>query len=443
MALGGVFMTDTDGNIGTSKVNMSEKVCGLLFDISGQGSTFWTAGAGAAAAAKLQGKVVELNTLDDAIDAGIAEYSELTSTTAATYILNGVAYYHIKKFFNLVGGYGRLFVYFADCSSNWNALVEMQNAAQGQIGQIGVWTEQNLWHLATAEATSYTLKSIVLDINTVAAQLANQYHAPVSILLNANTAKVTTASDPSTTVALAKIPTAITTNRYVTILLGQSAETNVAAMQHSLTSKTPIGTLGIALGSLVNSNVAESIGWVQQHDLSNYIADIELGFGDVSETAGEFGSTTNFAALTKAQIDALDDKGYVFLCRYAGLEGKVYYSSDQTCSDGDYRTIARNRVINKSRRSVRAALLPYVNSPIKVDPATGKLSTAQITIFSNLVSDILNAMQSAEEISGTGSVTIPADQNILQNDTLTISYTIVPMGTAKRIEVTEGLVVSQ
>ena len=37
MALGGVFMSDTDGNIGTSSTTSTEKVTGLLFDISKQG----------------------------------------------------------------------------------------------------------------------------------------------------------------------------------------------------------------------------------------------------------------------------------------------------------------------------------------------------------------------------------------------------------------------
>ena len=134
----------------------------------------------------------------------------------------------------------------------------------------------------------------------------------------------------------------------------------------------------------------------------------------------------------------MDTLGYVFLIKYNGLEGHVYFSKDKTCSNGDYRTISRNRVINKSRRSVRNALLPYVNSPIKVDPSTGYLSAAQRTIFENKVGDILKAMETAEEISGY-SVSVPTNQNVLTNDTVIIKYTIVPIGTATTIEVTEGL----
>ena len=252
-------MTDTDGNIGVQKLNLSEKVCGLLFDISGQ-SNFWTTGPGVAAASMFQDSVVELNTLDDAVAAGIAEYSELTATTAADYLLNGVAYYHIKNFFNLVGGSGRLFVMFADCASNWNALVEMQNAAQGEISQFGIWTEKSLWKKVNSEDTEYTAQSLILDLNTIGSQLANSYHAPTTILVNANVAKVATATDPENTVAFTKIPNIIGNNRYVAVLLGQDIDTNVAAIQHSLTSKTPVGNIGVALGSLVLSSVGESIG---------------------------------------------------------------------------------------------------------------------------------------------------------------------------------------
>ena len=52
-------------------------------------------------------------------------------------------------------------------------------------------------------------------------------------------------------------------------------------------------------------------------------------------------------------------------------------------------------------------------------------------------------MSEAEEISGTGTVQIPANQNVLKNDTLVLKYTLIPMGTAQTINVTEGFAVSQ
>ena len=435
-------MTDTDGNIGKEISNLTEKVCGLLFDISAQ-PDFWTKGPGATLAESLKDNVIELNSLDDAIAAGITAYTgEMDEDGTSKDFLHGIPYYHIEHFFKLAGGSGRLFVMFADCSQNWDALIDMQKASFGIINQFGVWTEQNLWKKMDESASQYSI-AIVGDLQSVAENMANNYNAPASILLCANSAKVKTATGEDGTIVWSEIPTCVIDARYVTVLLGQGLDSDVSAMQIALESKTPVGTVGAALGCLTQASVAESIGWVQHFDLINYFPDVEFGFGNAEVVDSKLTNSTKYSSLSQIQLDNLEELGYVFLVKYAGLEGHVYFSGDSTCSNGDYRTIARNRVINKSRRSVRAALLPYVNSPIKVDPATGYLSTAQITVFTNLITDILNAMVAAEEISGIGAVTIPANQNILQNDTLIIQYTMVPIGTSKKIKLTEGLTLKQ
>lgn len=441
MALGGVFMTDTDGNIGKEISNLTEKVCGLVFDISAQ-TDIWTKGAGVKLAAALKDTVVELNRIEDADELGLAAYTgEKDEDTNSKDFLAGIPYYHIKHFFTACKNSGRLFISFADCSSNWNALVDMQKAAHGTINQFGVWTEQRLWKQTDVSAETYSIQ-IVSDLQSMAKQLADSYNAPCVVLLNANTSKVATTSGDSTKVVFSKIPTCIVGARYVSVLLGQGLDTDITKMQCALESTTPVGNVGAALGELTQCNVGECMGWVQNHDLISYFPDIEFGFGDSEIESGALKNSTKYSSLSQQQLDTLDNLGYVFLMRYTGLEGHVYFSGDKTCSDGDYCTIARNRTINKSRRSVRTALLPYVNSPIKVNRSNGQLSAAQITVFTNLISDILTAMTDAEEISGMGKITIPAAQNILKNDKLVIQYTIVPLGCAKDIEVTEGLVLS-
>jgi hypothetical protein len=441
MALGGVFMTDTDGNIGKDISNLTEKVCGLVFDISAQ-TDIWTKGAGVKLAAALKDTVVELNSIEDADTLGLAAYTgEKDEDTNSKDFLAGIPYYHIKHFFTACNNSGRLFIAFADCLSNWNALVDMQKAAHGTINQFGVWTEQRLWKQTDASAETYSIQ-IVSDLQSTAKQLADSYNAPCVVLLNANTSKVATASGDATKVVFSKIPTCIVDARYVSVLLGQGLDTDVTKMQCALESTTPVGNVGAALGELTKCNVGECMGWVRSHDLIGYFPDIEFGFGDSEVENNALKNSTKYSSLSQQQLDTLDNLGYVFLMRYTGLEGHVYFSGDKTCSDGDYCTIARNRTINKSRRSVRTALLPYVNSPIKVNRSNGQLSAAQITVFTNLISDILTAMTDAEEISGMGKITIPATQNILKNDKLVIQYTIVPLGCAKTIEVTEGLVLS-
>ncbi|GAK36533.1 hypothetical protein JCM15093_1703 [Bacteroides graminisolvens DSM 19988 = JCM 15093] len=73
-----------------------------------------------------------------------------------------------------------------------------------------------------------------------------------------------------------------------------------------------------------------------------------------------------------------------------------------------------------------------------VNPATGFLAPSKISAFKTLIGDILAKMQAAQEISGY-AVNIDANQNVLIDDTLRISYVIVPVGVATKIYVEEGL----
>lgn len=432
MALGGVFMSDTDGNIGTSSTTSTEKVTGLLFDISKQ-AKFFEEGAGLAVKDKLQGNVIEINSMDDLKELGITAYSGDTEKD----LLFGIPYYHINHFFGIQGSTGRLFIMFADCGVDWNAIEQMQRAAHGMINQLGVWTEQSLWKQTDPEAETYSI-DLVTDLQSKAASLADE-NAPLSILLCANSAVIATDEESVKKVELGKIPTCVINARFVSVLLGQGLDADVSAMQLANQNLTPIGNIGAALGCIASASVQESFAWVNKFNLISYFPDIEMGFGDVTlNSESKLTSTLKYSSLNKIQLDDLDDKGYIFLCKYSGLESGVFFSKDQTCSNGDYRTVARNRTIHKSRRAVRNALLPYVNSPLKVDPSTGYLSSAKITMFQNIVSDILTTMQNNEEISGF-SVTIDKNQNVLKNDTLIIKYSLVPVGVASRIEVVEGL----
>lgn len=328
---------------------------------------------------------------------------------------------------------------FADCSQDWSAIDQMQRVAHGMINQLGVWTDQSLWKQTDASADTYSI-DLVTGLNSKAASLAEE-NAPLSILLSANTTVIATTDANIKQVDLNKIPSCFIGARYVTALLSQGLDADVAHMQLANPNMTPVGIIGGILGSLALASVQESFAWVNKFNLIGYYPDIEMGFGDVTlDSENKFTSTLKYSSLNKSQLDSLDDKGYVFLCKYSGLESGVYFSKDQTCAnaDSDYRTVARNRTIHKSRRAVRNVLLPYTHSPLKVDPSTGYLSTAKITMFQNLVSDVLTTMQNNEEISGF-SVTIDKNQNVLKNDTLIIKYSLVPIGVASRIEVVEGL----
>ena len=442
MALGNVFIKDTDGHIPYTGASGNEKVTGLLFDVSLQPDLF-TSGYG-----KNNGNNVSPNDVlyitsrkSATKDFGIIERVKATEDEENNVnFLHGIPYYHISEFFRMSGnidGGGRLYVMFADCSTGWDAVDTMQRVAGGAINQLGIWTEQPQWKLNGARE-KYNL-NLVKSVNDKAVVLAEQ-NQPLSVILAANCSNTGADTAEGLKVDLNKIPSALCESSRTSVIFGQARSAPVSAMQKRNKNHTPVGVLGAVLGCLARANVQESLAWVMQFNLfSDGFQSIELGFGDINRTAQEeFTSTNLYESLSPALLDDLDEKGYIFPIKYAGLENGIYLSRDQTCSTGDYRTIARNRTINKSRRAVRAALLPYVNAPLMVNPATGLLAPSKITAFRTLISDVLAKMQAAQEISGY-AVTIDANQNVLLNDTLKIGYVLVPVGVATRIYVEEGL----
>lgn len=442
MALGNVIIKDVDGNIPYSGVSGQEKVTGLLFDVSLQPDLF-AAGYGKNNESKLKlGDVLYVTNFKSATkDFGIIERVETTEDDENNVnFLHGIPAYHIKEFFRMSGnvdGNGKIYVMFADCSASWDAIDVMQRVAGGTINQLGVWTEQPLWKLNGAEE-KYNL-NIVKTLNGKAVAMADQ-HQPLSVILSANPSNTGSSTSEGKQINLNKIPTAICESSRISVIFGQARSTKVLTMQKRNKNNTPVGFMGAMLGALARANVQESVAWVKMFNLfDDEFQDIELGFGDINLTAeDEFVSLNMYESLSPVLLDDLDEKGYIFPMKYAGRENGIYISKDQTCSVGDYRTIARNRTINKSRRAVRAALLPYVNSPLLVNPATGFLAPSKISAFKTLIGDILAKMQTSQEISGY-AVNIDPNQNVLIDDTLRISYVIVPVGVATKIYVEEGL----
>ena len=442
MALGNVYIKDVDGNIPYNTFSGNEKVTGLLFDTSLQPDLF-SAGYGKNNEARLKlNDVAYVTTFKSAVkDFGIIE--RVTAGEEEEKNLNfmyGIPAYHIREFFRMSGnvdGNGRLYVMFADCSANWDAIDIMQRASGGTINQLGVWTEQPIWKLSGAEE-KYGL-NLVKSLNDKGAALAEQ-NQPLSIILSANCTNTGAETAEGRKIDLQKIPSAICEASRTSVIFGQARNEKISLMQRRNEHLTPVGFMGAMLGALAKANVQESVAWVKQFNLFNDdFQEIELGFGDVNEASDETLTSTNFyESLSPTLLDDLDDKGYIFPIKYAGKENGIYISKDQTCSSGDYRTIARNRTINKSRRAVRAALLPYVNAPLMVNPTTGFLAPTKITAFKTLIGDVLAKMQAAGEISGY-AVTIDPNQNVLVDDTLRISYVIVPVGVATKIYVEEGL----
>lgn len=444
--LGGVFTTDMDGAFANNVYLSTENVVGIIFDTSVVGGIENALGEGEAAKTFANGNVVELNTSKDAKEAGIDET-----------VMGGLVKYHIDSFFALAGGSQRLFVSFmdSDTDTEFEAVEKMQLASGGILYQIGVWTGKSIATKESDGTYSVGASNICAKLEAVAEVLGGKVgvtnyegNAPLNIILNApivNEAETDLKALPDLSVLDAP---------KVSVILGQAATDDVHKIMYAVNHMTEaasyavVGNVGAVMGCLAVAPANESIGHVASFNLATVMQEAELGFGNIVEDteSGAYASESSFTNIktigyTKRN-EYVHKKGYIFTTNYDGLENSIFFSSDQTLSTGDYRTIARCRVMHKSRRVVRRALLPYVNSNVEIDASTGTLSATAIANFQNIVIAALDANMvepgtTVPQISGR-TCTIEEGQDVLNTDKIDIDYRLIPLGCASVIHVTEG-----
>lgn len=445
--LGGVFTTDIDGKTPSNVFLSTENVVGLIFDTSIVGGLKNALGEDTLAATTFaNGNVVELNISKDLKEAGIDEN-----------VMCGLVKYHLDSFFTLAGGIQRIFVSFMDSDDDpdFEAVEKMQLASGGIIYQIGIWTGKNI---ATKNADgSFSIEpgNVAAKCQSIAEVLGGKVgvtnyegNAPLNLF-------VTAPVIGEAKVDIKNLPDLSNSDHCkVSVVLGQAATDSVHKIMYDINhvGETPgyaiVGSLGAVLGCLAIAPANESIGHVKNFNLAAIIQEAELGFGNlvddsVNKCYSKESSFTNIKTLgyTKRN-DYLHKKGYIFLTNYDGLENSIFFSSDQTLSTGDYRTVARCRVMHKSRRIVRRALLPRVNSNVEIDTSTGKLSASAIAEFQNTVLQALDINMvepgtTKPQVSGRTCVIDP-DQDVLTTDAIDIEYSLVPLGVASVLNVREG-----
>lgn len=445
--LGGVFTTDIDNATPSNVFLSTENIVGLIFDTSIVGDLAKALGEDTVAASTFaNGNVVEINTSRDLKEAGIDET-----------VMNGLVKYHIDSIFSLAGGSQRIFVSFmnSDDDPDFEAVEKMQLASGGIIYQIGIWTGKPIATKNADGSFSVEPGNICSKLQAVAELLGGKVgvtnydgNAPLNLLVSAPIIG-------EATVDIKDLPD-LTASDYpkVTVLIGQAPTDSVHKIMYDLnhsgekTTFAPVGCVGAALGCLAIAPANESIAHVQNFNLAAVLQEAEMGFGNLVDDADNKcykaeSSFTNIKTLGYTKRNTyMHKKGYVFLTNYDGLENSIFFSSDQTLSTGDYRTIARCRVMHKSRRIVRRALLPRVNSNVEIDTSTGHMSASAIADFQNLVLQALDINMvepgtTKPQVSGR-TCTIDPNQDVLSTDAINIEYGLVPLGVSGVINVCEG-----
>ena len=112
-------------------------------------------------------------------------------------------------------------------------------------------------------------------------------------------------------------------------------------------------------------------------------------------------------------LKALNGNRCIFPVIHAG-DADNYFNDSHTLDvdSSDYAYIENVRTIDKACRGIRGKLLPWLNSPLRVDPSNGQLESGMVSFLETTAGEALEEMEKAGEISGY-KVEIDPAQNVL------------------------------
>jgi len=176
--------------------------------------------------------------------------------------------------------------------------------------------------------------------------------------------------------------------------------------------------IGAVLGALAENRVNDSIAWPERANFLS-ITDTPRLLNDQVET------------LTKAYLDSIDAKGYIFPIFHPGLSG-VYLNGEWSASAaGDFDRLSRNRVMFEAVRRAHQKIQPKVESTVYLNK-DGSLRADQIALFKSLIASGLDQLGREGAISNY-AIDIDPAQDVLATDNIDIGIRIQPTGVSRFI----------
>lgn len=308
-------------------------------------------------------------------------------------------YYHISEFFRM-NEEGTLYVMIKAGATAVAAgdVTVLQEYANGAMRQCGIF--------------SGTLIAVA-TLQTELTALENN-HMPMSVVETYDGSSVAMATLTGTSLASAG-------KCNVSVLIGCDGDATLAS---NLGSYANYGCIGACIGAISKAAVHECIAWVQK---------FKLGLKAPALFNGSL-----IKNVSVANQELLNDNRYIFVRTHVG-DADNYFNDSHTfdVATSDYANIENVRTIDKACRGVRANLLPYLASPLKVDAETGKLDAPMVAFLETTAGKALEDMEKAGELSGY-KAEIDPEQNVLATSTVEVVIKNVPMGVMRKINVKIG-----
>lgn len=370
-------------------------------------------------------KAQELSMLKSAYTASseVAEFKKIAAVNALVY--------HVKEFFRQhAGGTLYLGVKFAASSQvNGGDLQAMQNYAGGSIRQCGVFTP------SLSYTSGGSTVSVLAEYQSACTAM-EAAHQPMSVVVTV-TGKTVTVTAPTgsttmsvTTGAVSGFTFTTLTGNTSSVLAGRCNVSLLVGLDldselvQSLGHYAYYGCIGACMGTISKAGVHESIAWVGK---------FPLGLASPGLVTGELIKDT-----TVANLEKINDNRYLFVRTHVG-NADNYFNDSFTLDEAtsDYAYIENVRTIDKACRGVRANLLPYLNSPLRVDATSGQLASDTVAFLETTANKALEDMEKAGELSGF-KVEIDPEQNVLSTSEVEIVIKQVPVGVMRHVLIKIG-----
>lgn len=212
--------------------------------------------------------------------------------------------------------------------------------------------------------------------------------------------------------------------RWVSVVNAQDLD--MAALHANFATHAAVGTAaGLKAGGKVNRN----IGYVAECN----ILDRGLGRWLRPGLSSNLPLSNYNDHPVSGDFKALHDKGHCVIQMYTDYPG-VYFFGDPTCAalTDDFYRAGNSHAYCKAHKLVYQAVLPLVNADVLIDQDTGKLSPVTCAQYENAGNEALELMKRTREISGYKTYCNPS-QDVLNNDSVTVEFEIVPTGNAGTI----------
>lgn len=295
-------------------------------------------------------------------------------------------------------------VYDDEAHAAYEQVEVMQRYAGGDIRVLGVWEG-----LETPSAT------MVRSLQQAASKLEAE-QMPLSIVMSC---AGTLATYKTTNLRLAG-------QKNVSIVVGMDGDDGIYGEKDSDDNKYNTGIIGMLLGMLSLAPVNESISWVEKYPTGVTNACLNDG--------------TPMRDLSTAEVNKLDENGYIFLTTYPGIAGS-YVSDTHTLDEAtsDYAHIEDERTMDKAVRGVYASLVKALGGKVYASE-DGSLREDSRAMIEVKASAPIEQMERDGELSGY-NVEVNGDQ-VLKDGKVKVVIKNQPTGVVRELEVSIGYAAS-